>query len=219
MTNQNANDNAATRGSGMGAVMEMSEEKSKQRRYGSGLLSWVKSVEKRNWIIVGALALVGVAIALNVALFSGSAQTGGYADYGSSSGMSDGSSSGSNSQASSSTQEYFSTVAVNRQRARDESMEVLQQVIDNESATETVKNEALSELNAIALEIEKEANVEALLLSKGFEECVAVMNGNQINVVVQSQGELQVAQIAQINTVVYEQTGIEPINVTIVHKN
>jgi hypothetical protein len=45
------------------------------------------------------------------------------------------------------------------------------------------------------------------------------MNGNQINVVVKSQGELQTAQIAQINAVVYEQTGIEPINITIVHKN
>jgi stage III sporulation protein AH len=98
-------------------------------------------------------------------------------------------------------------------------MEVLQSVIDNPDATETVKNEALAEMNAIANEIEKEANIEALLVSKGFEDCVAVMNGNQINVVVKSQGELQTAQIAQINAVVYEQTGIEPINVTIVHKN
>jgi len=63
-------------------------------------------------------------------------------------------------------------------------MEVLQSVIDNPDATETVKNEALAEMNAIANEIEKEANIEALLVSKGFEDCVAVMNGNQINVVV-----------------------------------
>jgi hypothetical protein len=45
------------------------------------------------------------------------------------------------------------------------------------------------------------------------------MNGETINVIVKSEGELQTAQIAKINTVVYEQTGIEPINVTIVHKN
>jgi hypothetical protein len=56
-------------------------------------------------------------------------------------------------------------------------------------------------------------------MAKGFEECVAVMNGNCINVVVKSEGELQPSQIAQINTVVYEQTGIEPLGVTIVHKN
>jgi hypothetical protein len=74
-------------------------------------------------------------------------------------------------------------------------------------------------MSAIAGEIEKEANIEALLVSGGFEDCVAVMNGNQINVIVKSEGELQPAQIAKINTVVYEQTGIEPINVVIVHKN
>ena len=217
MTNQNAQPKMGKREQGVGAVMEMNETES-TKKYGSGLWSWAERVGKRNWIIIGAVALVGVAIALNVALFSGSTQTGGYADYGSSSGMTDGSPS-DQSGAANATKEYFATVAVNRQRARDESMEVLQQVLDSEDATETVKNEALSEMNAIALEIEKEANIEALLLSKGFEDCVAVMNGNSINVVVQSEGDLQVAQIAQINTVVYEQTGIEPLNVTIVHKN
>ena len=74
-------------------------------------------------------------------------------------------------------------------------------------------------MSAIADEIEKEANIEALLVSGGFEDCVAVMNGNSVNVVVKSEGELQPSQIAQINAVVYEQTGIEPIGVTIVHKN
>jgi hypothetical protein len=74
-------------------------------------------------------------------------------------------------------------------------------------------------MSVIAGEIEKEANIEALLVSGGFEDCVAVMNGNQINVIVKSEGELQPSQIAKINTVVYEQTGIEPINVVIVHKN
>jgi hypothetical protein len=120
---------------------------------------------------------------------------------------------------SSTASDYFATAQVNRKRARDESMAVLQSVIDNPDATEEVKNEALAEMNAIADEIEKEANIEALLLSGGFEDCVAVMNGNQINVIVKSEGELQTAQIAKINTVVYEQTGIEPINVVIVHKN
>ena len=156
-----------------------------------------------------------MAVWLNWMFFADSAQAG-YADYDSSSGMTDGAGDQSSGE---SVPDYFATVEVNRKRARDESMEVLQSVIDNPDATETVKNEALAEMNAIANEIEKEANIEALLVSKGFEDCVAVMNGNQINVVVKSQGELQTAQIAQINTVVYEQTGIEPLNVTIVHKN
>ena len=57
-----------------------------------------------------------------------------------------------------------------------------------------------------------------MTMAKGFEDCVAVMNGNQINVVVKSEGELQTAQIAQINAIVYEQAGILPSGVTIIRK-
>jgi hypothetical protein len=201
----------------MGAVMNMSElsDEVVQEKKGKNWMAWIERVGRRNWIIIGALVLIGMAVWLNWMFFADSAQAG-YADYDSSSGMTDGAGDQSSGE---SVADYFATVEVNRKRARDESMEVLQSVIDNPDATETVKNEALAEMNAIANEIEKEANIEALLVSKGFEDCVAVMNGNQINVVVKSQGELQTAQIAQINTVVYEQTGIEPLNVTIVHKN
>lgn len=201
----------------MGAVMNMNElsDEVVQEKKSKNWMAWIERVGRRNWIIIGALVLIGMAVWLNWMFFADSAQAG-YADYDSSSGMTDGAGDQSSGE---SVADYFATVEVNRKRARDESMEVLQSVIDNPDATETVKNEALAEMNAIANEIEKEANIEALLVSKGFEDCVAVMNGNQINVVVKSQGELQTAQIAQINTVVYEQTGIEPLNVTIVHKN
>ena len=201
----------------MGAVMSMNEVSDEviTEKKGKSWMQWIERVGRRNWIIIGALVLIGMAVWLNWMFFSDSAQAG-YADYDSSAGMTDGTGDQSSGE---SVADYFATVEVNRKRARDESMEVLQSVIDNPDATETVKNEALAEMNAIANEIEKEANIEALLVSKGFEDCVAVMNGNQINVVVKSQGELQTAQIAQINAVVYEQTGIEPLNVTIVHKN
>lgn len=201
----------------MGAVMSMNElsDEVVQEKKSKNWMAWIERVGRRNWIIIGALVLIGMAVWLNWMFFSDSAQAG-YADYDSSSGMTDGAGDQSSGE---SVADYFATVEVNRKRARDESMEVLQSVIDNPDATETVKNEALAEMNAIANEIEKEANIEALLVSKGFEDCVAVMNGNQINVVVKSEGELQTAQIAQINAVVYEQTGIEPLNVTIVHKN
>lgn len=201
----------------MGAVMPLEEATEKKAKRGQGIIDWVNRVGRRNWIIVGAVLLIGLAVWLNWMFFS-APTSGGYADYDNSSGMSNdvGTGLGTNT---ADKDDYFATAQVNRKRARDESMAVLQSVIDSEDATEDVKNEALAEMNAIAQEIEKEANIEALLLSGGFEECVAVMNGNAINVIVQSQGELQPAQIAKINTVVYEQTGIEPINVTIVHKN
>ena len=198
-----------------GAMVEMDESKMEGKKKNK-VIEWINRVGRRNWIIVGAVLLIGLAVWLNWMFFSDSASAG-YADYGNSSGMTD--DAGNVGDTSNTTTDYFATAQVNRKRARDESMAVLQSVIDNPDATEEVKNEALAEMNAIADEIEKEANIEALLLSGGFEDCVAVMNGSQINVIVKTPGELQPAQIAKLNTVVYEQTGIEPINVVIVHKN
>ena len=116
------------------------------------------------------------------------------------------------------TDSYFSSVEVSRQRARDEALEVLNAVVENDKADEVVKAEALKEIQTIAKEMEQEANIESLLISKGFEQCVAVINGDSANIVVQYDGELQNAQLAQINAAVYEQAGIEPLNITIVHK-
>ena len=77
-----------------------------------------------------------------------------------------------------------------------------------------VEQEAVS---AIADEIQKEANIESLITAKGFEQCVAVLNGDSASIVV-SADTLQPAQIAQINTIVYEQTGIPPTGITIINK-
>lgn len=209
--------NQIGQGEGMSAMVERNENESKKNRGMGKMIDWVNRMGRRNWIIVGAVVIIGLAVWLNWMFFSDSVGAG-YADYGNASGMTDGTGEGSQS-AGESTADYFATAQVNRKRARDESMAVLQNVIDSVEASEEVKNEALAEMSAIADEIEKEANIEALLLSGGFEDCVAVMNGNAINVIVKSEGDLQPAQIAKINTVVYEQTGIEPINVTIVHKN
>lgn len=207
-----------TSAKGMGAMVEQKEKRVGEKKK-NAVLGWVERVGKRNWIIVGAVLLIGLAVGLNWMLFAKESATGGYADYDSSSGMTSGSGQSESTGGTTPDEDYFATVQINRRRARDESMEVLQSVIDSTDASETVKNDALSEMSIIAMEIEKEANIESLLISKGFEECVAVMNGNCINVVVKSEGELQPSQIAQINTVVYEQTGIEPLGVTIVHKN
>ncbi|MBO5326840.1 MAG: SpoIIIAH-like family protein, partial [Clostridia bacterium] len=60
-------------------------------------------------------------------------------------------------------------------------------------------------------------NIETLILAKGFEQCVAVINGDTCSVVVNGT-ELQENQISQINEIVYEQTGIKPTNIRIVTK-
>ena len=186
-----------------------------------------RKIGRRNLIIAGAVVVIGAAVALNWAFFSKANDHDGY-DYKASAGMS--TNYGTNLTTSAvgddkspttptGSDAYFSTVEVSRKKARDEAIEVLNAVVRNDKATEDVKAQAMQELQALAKDMEKEANIESLLQGKGFAKCLAVISGDNANIVVQNKGALQPAQLAQINAVVFEQTGIQPSNITIVQKD
>ena len=190
-----------------------------------------EKIGRRNLVIAGAVALIVTAVAVNWIIFrdDGSGDDG--FKYDASAGMStdygttlntgtvgDETTKPTGSEADP-TDSYFSTVEVSRQRARDEALEVLNAVVENDQASAEVKAEALAEIQTIAKEMSQESNIESILMSKGFAQCIAVINGDSANIVVRNEGRLQTAQLAQINAVVYEQAGIEPINITVVAKN
>ncbi len=179
----------------------------------------LNKIGKRNIIIASSVLLIATAVLLNWILFS-NANKDGYDGYDQPSGNISGDLNNSTSDAATSTDAantYFSATQINRQKARDEALEVLQAVVDNVDADEETRNEALADISAIAEEIQKEANIESLITAKGFEQCVAVLNGDTACIVV-SADELQAAQLAQINAIVYEQTGITPAGITIINK-
>ena len=171
----------------------------------------------RNCIIAGAVLLIGLAVCVNWAVLSSSNDKG--FDYSTGAGMQDTTPSEdvSKPDADVSKDAYFSSIEVSRQRTRDEALEVLQSVIDNQSATEVAKNEALAEINNLAKIMEQEANIETLVIAKGFENCVAVISGEKANIVV-SCDEILPAQISQINEIVYDQAGILPVNINITER-
>ena len=166
---------------------------------------------KRNFIIAGAVALIALAVILNVSVFGGSGADG-YSGYEEPSGAVSDSSNEMNA-----SDTYFASAQVSRQRARDEAMEVLQNVVVNEGAADSVKTQALADLSKLAMAIEQEANIETLIMAKGFEKCVAVISGDSARIIVSGSG-LTPAQIAQINEIVYEQANISPVNITITEK-
>lgn len=179
----------------------------------------VSKIGKKNAMIACSVLLIGAAIVLNVILFGASGKDEGF-DYSAAVGMD-----GSNSQSeevvggteTDDSDGYFATSQINRRRARDEAMEVLQSVVDNESADAASKEKAIGEIEQIAADMESESNIEALVVSKGFEKCVAVVSGGTVSVIVKGE-ELLDTQISQINEIVYEQTGILPENVKIIGK-
>ena len=187
-------------------------------------------IGKRNLVIAGAVTLIIAAVAVNWIVFSGDDKGDGY-DYDASAGMNtnygttlntgevgDTGSKPTGGEADG-ADSYFASVEVSRQRAREEALEVLSAVVENDKATEAVKEEAMKEMQTIAREMSQESNIESILMSKGFAQCLAVINGDAANIVVKSEGQLNASQLAQINAVVYEQAGIEPVNITIVAKS
>ncbi len=168
-------------------------------------------IGKRGVIMACAVLLIGVAVFANWILFADDDE--GY-DYDQN--VNAGVGGADTSTSADAADDYFATMQVSRKRSRDEAIEVLQSVVDSNDADEAVKTQALSDINRLALEMTMESNIETLVMGKGFEDCVAVLNGDSATVVVKTGGEeLMANQISQINEIVYAQAGILPVNIKI----
>lgn len=196
-------------------VYEQEEVRSPAQRF-------IEKVGKRNFIIACVVLLIGASVILNWVIFAN--QDSGFDGYDSNSGMSSSYGDGSTDASSTdkdtdtiSTDSFFSSTQVSRERARDEALEVLQSVVDSGSSDDAVKTQALADISQIARDMEAESNIETLIVAKGFEQCVAVISSGTINVVVKAE-KLTQSDIAIINEIVYEQSGIKPADVKIVQK-
>ena len=112
---------------------------------------------------------------------------------------------------------YFASAVLNRERVRDEAIDVYKNISENASVTSLEKENAISQIVALADRTSSEINIENLVKAKGFEECVAVINNTDCNVVVRSDG-LTEGQVAQIKEIVYLEASIHPNNIKIIEK-
>ncbi len=112
---------------------------------------------------------------------------------------------------------YFSTAALDRQRSRDETLELLQTVVDSSETMPDAKNKALSDMTQIAAAMESETNIETLIKAKGFDDCIAVINDDSVNVVVKTTG-LLTYEVAQIREIVMNEMDISAENIKIIEK-
>lgn len=103
---------------------------------------------------------------------------------------------GEASEAAAPAAEKLSDARMMRQTARDEAVEMLEDILNDAEADSAVKEAAVSEASAIAQNILKETNIESLVAAKGFSECVAYINDNTCTIVVN--GDMEDAQNALI---------------------
>ena len=111
--------------------------------------------------------------------------------------------------------EYFAAVRLSRQEARDSAVTLLQEAMAyNNDAEEVQTNAQLEEIVQTAL---CEAQIESLVIAKGYADCVAYMSEEGISVAVASpEGGLQQADVAVIADIVLSQSSLEMKDIRVV---
>lgn len=176
-------------------------------------IPWKTLCSPRNALIASCVALIAVAGYLNVR-FSTPLQDVPSAPI---DGIQPPTQEDSNTSAGS-LESFFAQAVISRERVRDEAIDVLRELTENESADEVARQDAYEQMNRLADEISSEVNIENLVRSKGFAQCVAVVSQENVNVIVQSEG-LTPGEVAQIKEIVYVQTGILPQNIKIIERS
>lgn len=107
-----------------------------------------------------------------------------------------------------------SEAKVSREQVRAENKETLQGIIDNDSLSESAREDASAQLLAMTKRAEQEAAAESLLASKGFTNSVVNLTEDSADVLV-GKSELTDTELAQIEDIITRKTDASPENIVI----
>lgn len=104
--------------------------------------------------------------------------------------------------------DYFAAVRLSRQQARDSAVNLLQDAMAYTTSAEGSKDvESAMELEEIVQTALSEAQIESLIIAKGYTDCVAYMSPEGISVAVSApEGGLQQTDVAVIADIVMTQS-------------
>lgn len=112
---------------------------------------------------------------------------------------------------------YFDTARLNRQQSRDSALALLQEAAGKESADQTLKDEANASIQTMADYTVTEAQIENLVIAKGYTDCVAFIGENALSLAVAApEGGLTDADTARIVDVVNQTAGFSADQVKII---
>ena len=110
--------------------------------------------------------------------------------------------------------DYFAAVRLSRQQARDSAVTLLQEAMAYGDDTQAASGTQLEDIVQTAL---CEAQIESLVIAKGYADCVAYMSEEGISVAVASpEGGLQDQDVALIADIVMSQSGLSLGDVRVV---
>ena len=111
--------------------------------------------------------------------------------------------------------DYFASVRLSRQQARDSALNLLQEAMSYTEGTKA--SESSAQLEDIVQTALTEAQIESLVIAKGYTDCVAYMTSEGISVAVSApEGGLQDADVALIADIVMSQSDYQLTDIRIV---
>ena len=112
---------------------------------------------------------------------------------------------------------YFATARLNRQQARDSALSLLQDAAAREDADDAVKTQLSDNIQTMADYTVTEAQIENLVVAKGYTDCVAFIGENTLSLAVSApEGGLTDADTAKIVDAVYQTAGFTADQITII---
>lgn len=172
-------------------------------------------IGKRQIIVASLVLVLGVAIYLNWQ-FAGSEEALTVADV-----LGSGSSSSQTTESSStygeaelvsgsnvSEDDYFTQARLDKKRAEDEAADALSTALNSGTLSDEEKANATEQSMQLAQMASYETDIENQVKAKGFEDCVAYVEADRVNVTVKAE-DLDASQAAQIKDIIISTTGVD----------
>lgn len=109
---------------------------------------------------------------------------------------------------------YFDQAKLSREQTRSKNKEILMELVNNQMATESQRDKAVSEVIELTENSEKETAAEAMLEAKGYGDCIVNIVDENCDVIVNA-GNLNETDIAKIQDIIMRKTNIKADNIVI----
>ena len=98
------------------------------------------------------------------------------------------------------TSDYFTNAKMDREEKRDESIEMLSEILNSDSSDAESRENAQAQIELLAKFTECEVTAENLIKAKGYKDCIVFMGENVTSIAVMTEGlnEIDAATITQI---------------------
>lgn len=109
---------------------------------------------------------------------------------------------------------FFAEQKIIRDNKENQTLLTLKALIDDENVSAEERENASSKYTALSLASNNEAEVETLLMAKGYKNVLALVEEDKVRIIVESSEDLTAQQLSEIQDVVVDVTQIMDVDIS-----